>query len=701
MPDFCKLVKNDDQQDECRGCKCVESLFRERRKEELSNPDSLQSFTIKFHNSYQELAECARKGCVTCQVFQRALSLRQITGQEAHELRSASQQDRVWARLPPTRGAHGTNSWAGRLLQVGVGEKKTAMVSCREYNDVKSVNLCTGPMEKDVIDEARKWLSTCHKEHPECNNLGWSEKDNPSYLVYIRPECTELQLQDVSSHKNLVQYAALSYSWGDETTQDPNIKKMIKATKTTEENIRARRQSFKLSVLPKTIQDAIWLTWSLGIHYIWVDSMCIPPGTDWNYEASRMHVVYGNAHVTLAACSSIRSTDGLFHARQAWSYRSRASRLSHKYWLANLDMPLKEVRLRTPLFKRAWTLQEERLSPRILYLCGQRLYWSCLDSQHTEMGSSGRPQPFEGPDTLEWLRSPQEFLETRRMQDEKSLHDQWLEMVKDYTRRSMYSCRDRLPAMSGLAAQYISTYAESEIVRGEEYLAGLWRGTFAQDLAWSVCKAKAPSGSLCHVAPTWSWASVPLCTDITTQHKFEPLEHKLELLERSQLGKEGQSDKVLDVVIRGASNKSVVVRGPVRRFIKKDSIKKEWRVIHAKSSQGGENSFDFSSCKSQYVHSRNLETGQIVAYEPRNQEIAGQLDYLFPEETNPGPWLFIADGNLTELYCLQIEMSTMLLLEKVRFAVEEEVWVYRRVGLCKGVQRLFFAFAGVERLILI
>ena len=687
MPDFCKLVENDDQQIECVGCKYVGTLLQERHKEELRNPGSSQTLRVEFHHNYQELAECAGKGCVTCRVFQRALLLRQITGQEADELRNASQQYGVWARLPPTQGASGTNIWGGGFLQIGVGEKKTALVSCSEH--MESVNLCAEPRGKDVVDEARGWLAVCHEEHSRCNNLGWSEKDNPSYLVYIRPGCTELQLQDVSQNKHLVRYAALSYSWGDETTKDPEQKRMIKATETTEENIEDRKNSFKLSVLPQTIQDAIRLT---------------PPGTDWNYEASRMHVVYGNAYVTLAACSSIRSTDGIFHSRQAWNYKSKAYRLRHKYWLTNLDMPLKEVRLRTPLFKRAWTLQEERLSPRILYLCGQRLYWSCLVSQQTEMGPSRRsrrPQPFEGPDTLEWLRAPQEFLETRRMQDEPSLHEQWLEMVKAYTRRSMYSCGDRLPAMSGLAAQYISAYAEGEIVRGEEYLAGLWRRTFAQDLAWSLHKAKAPSSGLCYVAPTWSWASVPLRSDITTQHKVEPIGDKFKLLERSQLGKEGQSDKVLDVVIRGASIQSVMVRGPVRRFIKEGSTRKEWKRIRAKNGSGGEDSFDFSSCKSQHVHSRNPETGQIVAYEPRNQEIAGQLDYLFPEEMNPGPWLFIADDALTELYCLQIGQSTMLLLERFRFIVEEKVWVCRRVGLCTGVQRLFFASAGVETLVLI
>ncbi len=711
MPDFCKLVKNSDQQYECRGCKLIEGLFRKRREDERRKPRFSDRLTIKFHANFQELAGCAEKGCVTCQVLERALSLRQITRQEADELRTASAQDLVWASLPSTQGTDKNDLLVGKFLEVGVGKKKTAVVSYSdsERNEMGFANLGTDPMGKTVLDEARKWLRDCHEGHTICKNLRWSEKDNPSYLVYIKPGCKELQLQKTSEEKELLRYAALSYSWGNETTTDPRLQKLIKATKTTQDNIMTRENSFLVSELPKTIRDAIRLTWSLDIPYIWVDAMCIPPGIDWDIEASKMHIVYGNAHVTLAACSSIRSTDGLFRPRQAWQYQSKAYRLSHKYWLANLDMPLKEIRLRTPLFKRAWTLQEERLSPRILYLCGQRMYWSCVCSQQTEMGWSERSRPFEGPDTLEWLWQPQKFLETRREQNEHDLHEQWLELVKAYTRRSMYTCGDRLPAMSGLAAQYISTYADGEIVTGEEYFAGLWRRTFAQDLAWSVQYAKDPSNSLYYVAPTWSWASVPLCSDVTTQHKIKPIGDRLSLLEPSQLGKNDQSDKVLDVVKRGALVKSVKVSGPVRRFIKEHSVTKAWDAVRVKKSRGGDDEYDFSSFGSQYVHSRNSETGQIVAHEPRKREIAGQLDYLFPEKSNPGPWLFITDDALTGLYCLQIGTSTMLLLEKVRRAVEVEVdekkgepiWLYRRAGICNSVQQLFFASAVPETLILI
>lgn len=170
-------------------------------------------------------------------------------------------------------------------------------------------------------------------------------------LVYIRTRSQqlELELKDTSQEK-LVPYAALSYLWGTETTNDAEEKKIILATETTRENLSRRRQSFLASDLLKTIQDAIQLTWRLGILYIWVDSMCIPQDSDWNHEASKMHEVYGNAHVTLCACSSEKLTDGLFRHREAWKHRSRPCHLGDGQFLANFDMPLNEIRWNTPLF---------------------------------------------------------------------------------------------------------------------------------------------------------------------------------------------------------------------------------------------------------------------------------------------------------------------------------------------------------------
>jgi hypothetical protein len=253
------------------------------------------------------------------------------------------------------------------------------------------------------------------------------------------------------------------------------------------------------------------------------------------------------------------------------------------------------------------------------------------------------PERFqEGPDTFEWMRNPQAFLAIRRNQDIRGLHDQWLELVRAYAKRDLFRSTDSFPAFSGLAVRYISLFEIGGLVEREEYVAGRWRQTFAQDLAWSIGIAKPPSYNQWSIVPRWSSASVPLCSDIITQPIFEPID-EFELLEKLNLGKQDQQDKPLDVVKRGALVKSVKVRGPFRRLLQEGSARKDWEVLHVKNGQN--DTFDFSSCIAEWVHSRELKTGRIVVSEPHKQEIIGQLDYLFPEDGND-PRRNISDSDM-------------------------------------------------------
>ena len=725
MTDFCKLTQNFDQEYECRGCIIIGSMF-EKRHELDSSSNTQRIVKCIFHNSFPELEYCAKTGCATCRVFQRALWLRQITKQEADRLRKSNQQGRVWARLGPTQARGSINHSGQTLLEIGIGdspqERETATISCTSKQGKGPVNLDGGCTNDAIVEEAKKWLADCYNpkgSHTLCKNLSWSRR-NPSNLVEIMSRTGDIKLVETSKAA-LVQYAALSYTWGDNLAKSKAEKARVKSHKTTKDlkdddgniikegggNLKERRKSFSTSQLPPTIRDVIKLTWDLGMRYIWIDAICILPGVDWNHEASKMHEVYGNAHVTLAICSSEMTTDGLLPTREAWRYRRDVCKLHSGHWLSNVDMRLDEIRLQSPLFTRAWTLQEERLSPRMIYVAGQRMYWSCSHSQHTEIGHYSPQRLLKGPD-YSGMRRPQEFLATRRNQDVKGLHEQWLELVKAYAKRDLVESTDRFPAFSGLAVRYISLYEEQGLVRREEYLAGLWRQTFAHGLAWSSEVAKSPSHNQWSTAPRWSWASVPLCSDIITQPEFEPVS-QFELLEKPNLGKNGQSDEPLEVVKRGASVKSVKVRGRFRCLLQQRSVRKDWEVIQAKNGQ--EDAFDFSSCIDEFVHSRNLETGRIVASEPHNKEIVGQLDYLF-SEIGDDPWHTISDSDMKSMYCLQIGESSMLLLMTDVVAEwivadggsdegREAVGMYRRVGICHKVRKLFFASAELKTLVLI
>ena len=411
----------------------------------------------------------------------------------------------VWAQLPPSQQGLASD-FNHDLLTIGVGstmqDHTVAEISCMRQQGPPPVNLLAERTHSAVNAEVNGWLRICHETHTECRNLSRSRR-NPTNLIFINPTSGTLRLVEGSKFAH-VPYVALSYTWGMELATEGE-KATIKAAATKEKNLHQRREGFPMAGLPETILDAIRLTLSLGLQYIWIDDICIVPPVDWNEEASKMDEVYGNSYVTLATCSSRKATEQIPYFREAWRYKTGACRLHSGQWLANIDMPLNEIRLRSTLFTRAWTLQEERLTPRMLYVYGQRMYWSCSVSQQVETGQNGELSRSQGPDRFAWMRHPQSFLRACRRQDLAALHEQWLELVRAFVKRNIFNTSDRFPAIMGLAVQYLGPYTdENEEVKGQEYLAGLWRHTFAQDLSWSVQAPGAPERRLDSIAPTWS-----------------------------------------------------------------------------------------------------------------------------------------------------------------------------------------------------
>ena len=682
-------------QHKCQGCKDVEILWRRKINIEKKDPNHEEELRHQIHRSYKELEDCA-KGCRGCQVFRRAFLLNQITTREAESLQDGNLQGEVWVKLPARQARQGHIKLEVSIKSPNL-HRNTATVSCMHENIVASSTLTRDSSIPMIFNQIKHWLADCDKYHNECGNLRWSSK-NPTYLIQILRNSDTVKLIE-SREIGLLDYTALSYSWGDKKAMGPDEWERIRGNKTGKGNLQGRRQPFLRSQLSETIRDAISLTESLGIEYIWVDAVCIPPDVDWNEEANRMHEVYGNAYLTLCACSTERATDRLFRAREAWLYHAIPCNLSDQ-WLVNFDMSLNEVRVHAPVFSRGWTLQEERLSRRILYWCGQRMYWSCSKSQELELSTrknEPRLLPEDGNFT-KCLDPPQTFLKICRIGDKNRLHQEWLDLVQAYTLRNIYDTKnDRFPALSGLAVKYLQSkrsYTNHEgTVKREEYLAGLWRGSLTGDLAWSVVEAKDSKDNLRQVAPTWSWASLPTCTRTSMQHDFKDAAkfHLLEVL-LPECHPDKETD-VLDIIRRGAEVKSVKVCGRLRRFVSHDSQKKPWSAIQWRN--GTEGQYDFRNWIDQQVHSRNLRNGKVLAYEAHKQEVVGQLDYLTTSNEGLGRQHCVLDAAEEDLYCLEIGESAMLLLEK-----DHEDSTFRRSGVSRGYRPNFFDEAQVEELVL-
>jgi len=675
--DKASFVPGADSENICGGCSRIQNhLFGKRDRARL-NKRTERQYTVEVHGSFAQLSACAKK-CLPCRVFQRAILLEQCTYRSAQALEECAAP--VFASL------------YDNLLCISIGEGETKLVEapviCKKITGTLSgpLRLSANPSvdhsPSSPFNSLRKWIRECDDHHgPSCSNLRWSNQ-NPTWLIHLQPDNT-LRLVP-GRNIPFVDYVALSYSWGDPSNMSQARWQRVLDNKSRREKMQRRQASFPISELSRTIQHSVRIAGELGIEYVWVDSVCIPQGSDWNDEASRMHEVYGNAKLTLVAAAVEDAAEPLLAHRAAWLYSRLPCSLAG-YSLETLAPPLDEMRgggggggrSRAPVSGRAWTLQEERLSPRLVYWCGQMVYWSCSRVQRSELGvEKPRRPPADG-----FTGGPQRFMNLCWHRETGKLLDEWLGVVEDYVRRDLADAADRFPGISGMAVQFYQALmpASREAEPREEYLAGLWRGSFATQLAWSVDKAGDPEKNLRAVAPSWSWASLPLCQPIRICSSREGA--PAFRLQEERLCTEAAD--ALDAVKKGASVEAVRVQGRIRNFVGSTSGKVGWDSI---SWRGGDGEQFRAPDPSIAVHARNLEDGRILVYEGHTEPLRGQLDYSVPVCKVADDGVHVPDGDETELVGLEVEMSAMLLMQ----VVDKEAGTYRRVGVCKGYWRGFF-----------
>ncbi|KAF2738603.1 hypothetical protein EJ04DRAFT_417379, partial [Polyplosphaeria fusca] len=97
-------------------------------------------------------------------------------------------------------------------------------------------------------------------------------------------------------------YAALSYVWGPVGKQE-GILKTLKSNIQRLKTPGSLEKIGKSEKLPNTLWDAISLSSSLSIPYLWVDSLCIVQDDDETRGAQlgAMASIYANAYITLVA----------------------------------------------------------------------------------------------------------------------------------------------------------------------------------------------------------------------------------------------------------------------------------------------------------------------------------------------------------------------------------------------------------------
>jgi hypothetical protein len=320
-------------------------------------------------------------------------------------------------------------------------------------------------------------------------------RNNP--VLVDLPNCQE-------DFNDTIKYIALSYCWGQN-----------ESLRTVTENLELYRASgFRLTEAPQTIQDAIGVCLLLGIHYVWIDRLCIVQDDDaeWEDEAAKMGDIYQYSFLTVVASSAASAEHGFLRDRNPFqtqdcvlSWPSEkgtydAVKISPVSWTDEESLSW------NPVGKRGWTFQERHLPPRIVHFTERQLLWECPWTKSSEASphhSFSRIPNIVNIhrliDHLAWDISDGEKLGSGD-------HFRWMMVITQYSQRNLSKSKDKLTALSGLAAM---TSKLSGII-DDEYLAGVWKRDLIRQILWyspsdGVLSLRRPGE---YRAPSWSWAAL-------------------------------------------------------------------------------------------------------------------------------------------------------------------------------------------------
>ena len=356
--------------------------------------------------------------------------------------------------------------------------------------------------------QIRNWLDECLGTHSECTV---PDGERPSQLPCLPTRVIDVGDQFDSEAKifeppsaTYENYITLSYCWGTK-----------RFTTTTLENINANKQRLDLSSLPQTFQDAIMTTKRLGFRYLWIDALCIIQNSneDKANEISKMGDIYSNATLTIAVVSASRVGEGFLQTTPRTTVTLPYRCPDGVMGLVQVSTQKEVDLMQESLYTRAWCLQENLLSRRLLLYTDTEVIWQCQsipmkrpDTNHVAY-EHGDPNLDSSP----FRRLPVNIVtpaKTPNMTENASVDEErykvWRYLVESYTQRRLTVASDRLPALDGVAQKF-------RVAWSDEYFAGHWKRQFIPSLSWRrkwthETQFLPPLSE--YRAPSWSWASI-------------------------------------------------------------------------------------------------------------------------------------------------------------------------------------------------
>ncbi|RDL31806.1 uncharacterized protein BP5553_09208 [Venustampulla echinocandica] len=387
-------------------------------------------------------------------------------------------------------------------------------------------NVIKSPFNRSQLRDIQMlsaWINDCQANHPSCQQS--MHPKLPTRIIDVGSGTAQPFLK--ITHGEVGRYIALSHRWG---ALDSQLKMLI----TKRENIEDFCRMIPFESFPLTFRHAIEVSRSLGIQYLWIDSLCIVQDDlqDWEIEAARMGDIYENAYATLFAERANHCDDGLFQTVEDKSIatdwvreiESRNPQTNDQYWILAsfrhsyypnslspeeafclVDKPISQLQ------SRGWIMQEEILSRRKICFSRTELHWQCRSMSRCECGlKSLADERFTNDLTRNLLLTQRgDGSVTRGLSASGSnagrttdLNKSWKKLIGIYSRRTFTYERDRLSALAGAASKLGRS--------SQNYLAGIWREDAGDQLLWRGWNRNgAPCGRHeAYYAPTWSWASL-------------------------------------------------------------------------------------------------------------------------------------------------------------------------------------------------
>lgn len=367
--------------------------------------------------------------------------------------------------------------------------------------------LAVDPMDVSVVYRVRSWVKSCEENHDECGIDSSVPRVLPQRLLYLGDVRSRgvLTIYNVPSSFTS-DYVTLSYCWGP--TPDQRWIDYL-------HEIQAKNDSVELSLMPKTLRDAVNVTFVLGYEYLWIDCLCILQHnpTDWRTESAKMSSIYECSDLTISASDTASCSDGFLAFRNQFQVNGIPLTLSTEDGrIGTLRVSPHEKYMsfasavrRGPVSKRAWCLQERRLASRVLHMCHHQIVYECAKARHVESEVSPADEFVQDEYQLFHIpRNDNSELSRGKASAKVGNMLQWYAIVEDYMTRNLTVASDKLVAIAGLA-ETVNRHLKSR------YLAGLWEKQVHVGLCWEIAeegKGKALKRCAEYRAPSWSWASV-------------------------------------------------------------------------------------------------------------------------------------------------------------------------------------------------